>query len=149
MTHLRPPERVNSLGAAPGSQLTIIAIDDTEEVLSLTEDMLRAYGHKVFTAASGERGLEILRETTVDVVLCDLNMPGMSGWDVADALQAMFRKNGSRKPPFILVTGSAGQISEESIRYRPGVDGIVGKPVDIITLLAVIQQAVEKRSERS
>jgi len=134
-------------GKHPGeSGLTIPTIDDVREVVSCLDEWLTAHGHRVFTALSGEEGLEILRKHRIDVVLCDLHMPDMNGWEVARALQEMFGGDSIRKPPFILVTGSAGQIFDGCRVSRSGIAAVVQKPVDAMKLLAVINEVMKKQT---
>lgn len=129
------------------SGLTILTIDDVREAVSSLEEWLTAHGHRVFTALSGEQGLEILEEHKVDVVLCDLHMPGMNGWEVARALQEMFGEDSTRKPPFILVTGSASHFFHCCPISRSGIAAVVQKPVDTIKLLVVINEVVEQHTQ--
>jgi CheY-like chemotaxis protein len=121
--------------------LTILTIDDEREVVSCLEDFLIAHGHKVFTALSGEQGLKILREHKVDVVLCDLYMPGMNGWEVCMAIQDTARTNPQKIPVFILITGSADHLSAMSGSVESGAAAIIAKPVNLIQLMEVINGA--------
>lgn len=121
-------------------KLSILAIDDTEPVVALLKDALTEFGQSVSTASSGEEGIEIFRNTPVDLVICDLAMPGMTGWSVAAAMQGICRERGVPKIPFILLTGWGVQFDEQSKLDQSGVDGIIEKPIDIKQLMTVIHQ---------
>ncbi|WP_298771543.1 diguanylate cyclase [uncultured Fibrobacter sp.] len=60
----------------------ILIVDDNAEVLSKTSDLLTQVGYKVVCMASGEEALDFLNENMVDLVLLDINMPSMNGYDV-------------------------------------------------------------------
>ena len=74
---------------APLTSLRILVIDDDSEVRSLLSEMLGGDGHRVIEAAGGAEGLDRLAaDSSIDVVLTDLGMPGMTGWEVARAIKA-------------------------------------------------------------
>jgi signal transduction histidine kinase len=106
-----------------GPPLRILVIDDELTVREALADSLSEDGHAVIQAASGAEGLARLADgVTVDIVLTDLGMPEMTGWDVARAVR-------TRHPglPVGLITGWAValQISDEE---RRGVDFLIAKP---------------------
>src|SRR5262249_2237005 len=78
--------------AAPRPAVTgrVLVIGDEAGVRCVLRDMLEPYGHSVLEAESGEAGLALLDGETVDVILTDVSMPGMSGWDVAAACAQRF-----------------------------------------------------------
>jgi PAS domain S-box-containing protein len=121
-------------------RLNILAIDDTEPVVSLLKDALGEYGQTVTTALSGVEGIEIFKNNPVDLVICDLAMPGMSGWRVAEAMQEICRERGIAKIPFLLLTGWGVQLEEQSKLAAVGVDGIIEKPIDIERLMITIHE---------
>ena len=95
-------------------KLRILVVDDVDTLLKTIEDGLALYGQEVFTATSGKEALAIFNEKTVDVVVCDLGMEGMNGWEVSRAMKATCFQKGIPKTPFILLTGWGGQLSEQS-----------------------------------
>ena len=100
----------------------ILVIDDEPEVRCVLRDMLTPCGHTVIEAASGETGLALLEREAVDVILTDISMPGMSGWDVAAACQQQFPQI-----PLGFVTGWGDRLDEQETA-RAGVRFIVSKP---------------------
>jgi len=107
---------------APQERKHILVIEDEQHIRDLLKDILEATGHTVWKAASGREGLELLKKKDVDLVITDLGMPGMTGWEVAKQCKEV---KGS--VPVLLMTGwdppPGGQIV--SSRY---VDGILSKP---------------------
>jgi PAS domain S-box-containing protein len=99
--------------------LRILAVEDEPEVLDVLRAMLSAAGHTVFTAASGREALELFEHETVDLVLTDLGMPGMTGLALAEQLRQR------RAIPILLLTGWADELDAAT---APSVDLVVAKP---------------------
>ena len=99
--------------------LRILAVEDEPEVLDVLRAMLSAAGHTVFTAASGREALELFDHETVDLVLTDLGMPGMTGLALAEQLKRR------RAIPILLLTGWADELDAAT---APSVDLVVAKP---------------------
>jgi CheY-like chemotaxis protein len=96
---------------APGRGLRVLAIDDQEIIRDLLLNMFMGMGHEVRVCGSGEEGLEALAADSYDLVLTDLGMPGMSGWEVASAV-----KKRSPNIPVVLITGWGFNFAEEQVR---------------------------------
>jgi signal transduction histidine kinase/CheY-like chemotaxis protein len=125
------PERQTAGRSYPPRRLLLI--DDDPTVRRTLVDLLRAVGHTVAEFGEGVTGLKHLREHPVDLVLTDLGMPEMSGWDVARAVKAT-----DARQPVILLTGWGEQPASQA--DHPGlVDRILGKPVRLDELLATIE----------
>jgi PAS domain S-box-containing protein len=115
----------------------ILLIDDETPVRTTAAQLLRAIGHTVVETESGAAGLAALAAQAVDLVLTDLGMPEMTGWEVAQRVKAT-------RPhlPVILLTGWGQQISHTT----PGqeyVDRVLGKPVRLADLQAAIAELTE------
>jgi len=123
---------------------TILVIEDEEHIASLLERILAKAGHRLFKALSGEEGLAIFHKEHVNLVLCDLGMPGMSGWDVGKIIRTICEKNGAAKPPFILLTGWGSQELEKEKIAESGTDAVVSKPIDAAALLATVQDIASR-----
>lgn len=123
----------------------ILVVDDLEPLLRMLEGGLLKRGHRVFAASSGQEALELFRTKEIDIVLCDLAMPEMNGWDVGKAIKKICEERGTAKTPFVLVTGWGGHIDEHEELDAGGVDRVLEKPVDIGKLTEVIQELVVQR----
>jgi len=116
-----------------GSSKTVLVIDDNLSQTSVMISLLRPLGFEVFTAAHGAEGLALADLCEPDIVLLDIQMPGLTGWEVADRLRA---KHGTALP-IVMVSANAHD-------YRAGGDegsshdAFVTKPVDLEALLDVI-----------
>lgn len=122
----------------------ILLIDDDEPVLRILGTGLARLGQTAVTANSGMEGLDRFEEAEFDAVVCDLAMEELSGWEVSTAIRAACVERGIPKPPFIMLTGWAGQLSSEVIAHHPDVDRIVDKPVTIDKLLQIITEEIRK-----
>jgi signal transduction histidine kinase/ActR/RegA family two-component response regulator len=125
--------------------LKILLIDDIEVVLNSLADGLRLFNHTVHTARSGQEGLEIFMREPIDVVICDLGMPDMTGWDVSRQLKKLCLDKGVPKTPFALLTGWGDQIREIGKMRSAGVDRILTKPINMSQVVDVIQALVKPR----
>lgn len=127
--------------------LKILTVDDVEQLTLLIKDGLAESGAQVFTASSGEQAMEIFRNNHLDAIVCDLAMPGMNGWEVAERIKQESMDKGKGKPAFILLTGWGNQMDTKDRMLISGVDAIIQKPVDIPSLKEVITRMVNNRQE--
>jgi PAS domain S-box-containing protein len=118
----------------------VLVVDDEPEILSVLREALERSGHEVETAGSGAEGIERYRNGRFDVVLSDLGMGDVSGWDVAKAV----RRNGAGKPVLGLVTGWGATISEDLVKAH-GVQFVIAKPFDVEDLVSKVNLAIESR----
>jgi PAS domain S-box-containing protein len=122
--------------------LTILAVDDLEATVRILKAGLGRLGHKVFTALSGQEAVTMLNENPIDLVICDLGMPEMNGWQVGRAIKEICKERGTPRPAFIILTGWENPGHEKERISESGVDAVVQKPVDITKLLEVIREVL-------
>jgi CheY-like chemotaxis protein len=145
-----PLTKVSTLEAlsAPASildlNLKILVVDDTEPILTLMRDMLTGYRQTVFTALSGAGALDVFRDNEVDLVISDLGMPGMNGWEVGKMVKLICAEKGIQKTPFLLLTGWGGQSLDTQKIVESGVDGVLEKPINTQKIFKTIQTVVKK-----
>jgi len=132
----------------PASGKTVLVIDDMQAVLDLLKTGLTRSGHMVVTALSGLQGLEIFRENPIDIVICDLGMPGINGWEVGKRITSICEERGIPKIPFILLTGWGGQKTETEKIAESGVDAVVEKPINMGNLRKMIQEMCDKEASQ-
>jgi len=125
------------------TKLNILVIDDMAIIVMHLDGILTKHQHTVFSATSGEQGVEIFKNNKIDIVICDLGMPGMNGWDVGKAIQAICQERGVPKTPFILLTGWGGQTLEQEKIIESAVDAIVEKPINNKKLMAIVKKVAE------
>ena len=113
---------------------TILVVDDTPKNVKLLADILAVKGYGVRTADTGESALQSIREQSPDLVLLDVMMPGISGYEVCRAIRA---DPATRALPVILVT--ALDNSERIRGLEAGADDFVTKPISQPELLARVK----------
>ncbi|MGH1363258.1 MAG: ATP-binding protein [Calditrichia bacterium] len=121
------PTQLNNI-----SDLTLLVVDDEPELLETINDILRLKFKQVDMANSGEEALKMASKTNYDIVLTDLGMPGMSGWEVAREMK--LRLPNCR---VVLVTGWGLQAKDE-LGNHLYVDSIIAKPYDVQSLLQTL-----------
>lgn len=128
--------KIQSMAATRAA--SVLVIDNEPAVRDLLARLLKLSGHTVVTAENGAEGLTIFRKGTFDVVLTDLGMPEMSGWDVAREIKKL-----NPKIPVGLITGWPIDLTRDELRAR-NVDHVVAKPFDLPLLLSLIEDAVAR-----
>ena len=117
--------------------ITILLVDDDPALLSTLSLNLRARGHEVLTAETGEAALEVARDGDPDVVVLDLGLPDLAGTEVLRQLRVW-----SAVPVIVL---SARHGSDDKVRALDlGADDYVTKPFGIDELLARLRAAVRR-----
>ena len=137
-----PPPPSRPAAAVPQPEVQrILIVDDDISVRSVMARVLAHDKHIITTAASGEEALRWLDERTFDILLSDLGMPGMNGWE----LIAQARR---RRPSLItvLITGWGYHPDIDHAAAR-GVDIVLTKPFDMQTLRNTIGDAARKRAK--
>jgi len=122
-------------------QARILIVDDEEAIRFFLSEELDQAGYTVFTAASGEEALFQLQKESVDLVLLDLQMTGISGLQVMEALEQH-----PLRPAIIILTAHASLDSAIDAMRMGGCD-YLRKPSRTETLLASVEKALAKRRE--
>ncbi|MEE9394915.1 MAG: response regulator [Planctomycetota bacterium] len=134
-----------ALGGSPsvrreGPAPKLLVVDDELGIRSLLEEILKKEGYDVTPAASGPEALEALKAAPFDLVMTDLGMVPMSGWDVAREV-----KKHRSDLPVILLTGWAEEIGVQNAGLRQ-VDQVLSKPFEISDLIDAIEKALAAES---
>lgn len=133
LTGAPPP----STGAGRQVRVTVLLVDDFVDALEVWDLFLSAAGFTVATATDGAAGLSKARALRPDAIVMDLQMPGLSGADVARALRA---DETTRHIPLIAATGHARGHDDDA--RAAGFDSVVVKPCDPDALVAEIRRLV-------
>jgi putative two-component system response regulator len=103
----------------------VLVADDTESVRSLFERLLSTDGHEVISATDGRTALDVVQRERPDVILLDVEMPGMDGLEVCRRLKA---DPATRLTPVVMVTGQT-DLSDRIRGIEAGADEFLSKPV--------------------
>jgi CheY-like chemotaxis protein len=120
----------------PARAARVLIIEDEPEVQAVLADILREAGYVVVVARDGGDGLERCEQEPMDLVLSDISMPGISGWDVAGRLRARFPAT-----PIGFVTGWGDQLDPERLT-RTGVTFVIAKPFQALDVLRHVAHAL-------
>ncbi|MCJ7783615.1 MAG: response regulator, partial [Desulfobacterales bacterium] len=95
--------------------------------------------HQVTLAANGEKGIQLFKEEKFDMVLTDLGMPGMSGWEVCRMVKKI-----SPDTPVGMITGWGAEMSQSKMDEY-GLDFLISKPFDLNQILNVVAETMESK----
>jgi len=116
---------------------TILVVDDEPNYLIVLSEILRDEGFEVFTAESGNKGLTIVQEADLDLVISDMKMPGMDGIQLLANIKKI-----NRQLPIILITAYA-EVEKAVEAMRLGAFNYIAKPFSNEALLASVNKATE------
>jgi DNA-binding NtrC family response regulator len=118
----------------------ILIVDDEESTRLLQRIILERHGHEVSTAAGGDEALRNLRAKSIDIVITDLQMPDVHGFELISVLRDL-----SPKPTIIVVSGTGpGQLE---VAKAVGAQFTLNKPVYEEPLVAIVDQALASRAQ--
>jgi CheY-like chemotaxis protein len=114
---------------------SILLIEDDPVNLELMRYLLDAAGHTPYTATDGAEGIESARRTNPDLIICDIKMPGLDGYEVAKRLKS---DPVLRAVPLVAVTSYA-MIGDQEAAMAAGFDGYLTKPIVPKTFAAQLE----------
>ena len=117
----------------------ILIVEDNEKNLKLVRDVLQVKGYETLEAGTGEEGLKIARESKPNLILMDIQLPGMSGIEALKALRAAPATAGI---PVIAITASVMQQDRQQI-MSAGFNGFIEKPINLRVFLDTVQKAMQ------
>ena len=125
------PTAVSVAGPEPPGR--ILVVDDEADVREMLADVLMSHGHHVTLAGGGREALRSFEQGDYDLVITDLGMPEINGWEVARAVKAL-----RASMPVLLLTGWADAVDTQAGR----VDAVIKKPFDMTKLAAAVNAAL-------
>ncbi|WP_223209964.1 EAL domain-containing response regulator [Picosynechococcus sp. NKBG042902] len=127
----------------PGEITTILVIEDDYVIRKLTRRILTNAGYIVIEASDGEKGIQAAKEYHPDLIICDVMMPCLSGYDVLAQLQ---QQEATEMIPFIFLTAQAeGQQLRQGM--ASGADDYLMKPIQAAELLKAVEVRLNKYSK--
>ena len=128
------------LGLGALNDLAILVVDDSEDTIEMIQHLLEISGASVCAATSGTKALSLAREKEFDVVLSDISMPGMDGFEFLKRLREL---PGKEDLPAIALTGF-GRPEDVQRARREGFYAHLTKPFDIQALAGFLQKIPRK-----
>jgi DNA-binding response OmpR family regulator len=120
----------------------IVYIEDDPEMIDLVELILNRHGFSVKGAHGGRQGIDVVRQLNPDLILLDLMMPDLDGWDVYQQLKA---DDATRAIPVIVITAKAQSIDKVLGLHIAKVDDYISKPFRPQELLDSVDRILNKR----
>jgi two-component system, cell cycle response regulator DivK len=109
------------------SAMRILVVEDNPKNLKLVRDVLQFSGYEVFEATTGEDGVQLARELVPDLILMDLQLPGIDG---AEALRQIRGEPSTSSVPVVAVTAFA-MLEDRRRAFDSGFNGYVEKPISV------------------
>ncbi len=124
-------------GIVESHSANILVIEDEDVILEMMKILLESKGHNVFVSQDSSVGIEMYENNLYDIVLCDLAMPKLNGWQVAKFIKEYDAVRKRTKTPVVLITGY--ELDADNIDYeKEGVDFILNKPIEFDKLHKII-----------
>lgn len=120
----------------PSSQLRVLIVEDYEDSAVSMKTLLRLLGHDVEVAFNGIEALAKAGKQEPDVILLDIGLPGLNGWEVARLL----RDQATEKKPFFIAITGYGTAEDRRQSEKAGVDLHMVKPIDPQELAAILRR---------
>ncbi len=117
----------------------ILIVEDNEKNMKLVRDILNAKGHETMEAGTAEDGIELASKRVPDLVLMDIQLPGMNGME---ALKVLRSEPKTAKVPVVAITASVMTQDRQKI-MDTGFDGFIEKPINLKEFLATVQGALK------
>lgn len=118
----------------------ILLVEDNEMNRDMLERRLRRKGYDVIFALDGEKGIDMAASESPDLILMDMSLPGIDGWEATRRIKAA---QGSADIPVIALTAHA-MVSDRDKALEAGCDDYDTKPVDLQRLVDKMQQLLSK-----
>ena len=118
----------------------VLIVEDNDKNLKLVRDVLQAKGYQTIEAGTAEDGIVLARDRMPDLVLMDIQLPGMNG---IDALKVLRVDAVTARIPVIAVTASVMQ-QDRNLITEAGFDGYIGKPINLKEFIDTVRAMVER-----
>jgi len=116
-------------------QMTVLVVDDDAGIRDSMRDILYIEGYDADTARSGERALEMAQKRVYDVIVLDINLPGMDG------IQALKQIKASEPSPRVIMVTGSNSDATTAAALDAGADALFRKPLDVASFLPVLMSA--------
>lgn len=124
---------------------SVLVVDDTESSLDLVAHLLRSRGHQPVLARHGEEAVSTAVASMPDLILMDLQMPGMNGYE---ALEAIRRERPDATCPILAFT-AFGVVGEREKALAAGFDGFFSKPIAVETFMDQLEAFIDGDEARA
>jgi len=117
---------------------TVLIVEDNDKNMKLARDVLQAKGYQTLEAVTGEEGVKLAREKKPDLVLMDIQLPGING---IEAFRQIRAHENTRGIPVVALTASVTPTDRSAIAAA-GFDAFLGKPINLKEFLDTVKRLV-------
>ena len=121
----------------------ILVVDDNEQLNSMLKDVLESWGHTVLLAGEGRLCLECARKDHPDIILLDVMLPGLSGYEVCSEL----RKDPVTASTVVIMITALADVDNRIHGYKLGADNFLVKPINYDELQAILNKYLESKKQ--
>ena len=123
---------------------TVLIVEDNDKNMKLARDVLQAKGYQTLEAITGEEGVKLAKERKPDLVLMDIQLPGING---IEAFRQIRGDAATRRIPVVALTASVTPTDRSAITAA-GFDAFLSKPINLKEFLDTVKRLVEKKDDR-
>jgi signal transduction histidine kinase/CheY-like chemotaxis protein len=127
------PDRSDSK-SEKGQSTSVLVVEDEANIRDVLQEILSTAGHQVTLASDGEEGIRLYKEKKPDLVISDLGLPGVSGWEVAAAV-----KEENPSTPVVIFTGWGVKLDQADPKSQ-NVDKFITKPFNMRQILSLVSE---------
>ena len=120
---------------------TVLIVEDNEKNMKLARDVLQAKGYQTLEAITGEEGVKLAKDKKPDLVLMDIQLPGING---IEAFEQIRGNAGTAHIPIVALTASVTPTDRSAINAA-GFDAFVSKPISLKEFLDTVKRLIEGR----
>jgi len=141
MVHFMRPDQATN----PGDPPRVVLVDDEPHITHMISRKLAQSGYEIRTAGDGRQALDLINNETPDLIVTDLQMPYMSGIELADRL---FKSERTRSIPVIMLT-ARGFMVEQEVSELGNIKALLSKPFSPRSLVELVNKVIEQSDDRA
>ena len=120
---------------------TVLIVEDNDKNMKLARDVLNAKGYQTLEAVSGEEGVKLAKDKLPDLVLMDIQLPGINGIEAFRQIRADAK---TARIPVIALTASVTPTDRSEINAA-GFDAFIGKPISLKEFVETVRRLIEEK----
>jgi two-component system sensor histidine kinase/response regulator len=125
----------------------VLVVEDVPSQQKLLVTMLRKYGHAVVAVDNGQAAIDTFQREPFDIILMDVQMPGMDGLSATRAIRACEVEQGGHVPIVAITAHALGGDAEKCL--AAGTDAYLRKPVNLVGLMALLERLIAESGEHT
>ncbi len=137
----KPPSSKRSESAEKLAPIKVLWVDDEEMIRKTGQKMMKILGHHGDSASCGMEALELLKTSQYDLLITDVGMPGMSGYQLIEKIRELYPETTMK---VAVITGWGDLVSQEK-KQEMGVGYVIGKPFELKRLQDILREVAQMK----